>query len=117
MTYSAEFFCSSCGKKISYQKHKRSKLCDKCLDKRNNHKAKIYGKLPAGFYTEVTPSGCWCGGRIWDGYEMRSMLGSDSLRIGALISFWSPGMRETTVLYSVVQHGATGLALTIVCQQ
>ena len=111
MTYAADFYCQSCNKRITYQKHKRSGVCDKCLDKRNSHKTRKYGTLPLGWYTEVTATGCWCGGRIYDCFELRAMLRSDEIRIGTIIEYWTPGMRDATILFSVVENGQTGLAM------
>lgn len=111
MTYAAAFFCQSCGEPITYQKHKRSGHCDKCLDHANHKRSKKFGALPAGFYTEVTPSGCWCCGMIYNKDELFKALRDDAVRLGALMEYWAPGMREITVLYNVVPHGAAGLAL------
>jgi hypothetical protein len=115
VTYAADFYCTKCGKRITYQKHKRSGMCDKCLDYRNHKMTRRVAykvTLPAGFYTLVTDTGIWRGCMIYNAEEVRTALGNDDLPIGGIVEYWCPPMR-CGILYDVVPNGKTGLALVM----
>lgn len=112
MTYTAAFFCQSCATQITYQKHKRSGLCDKCLDRRNQRMTRVYKmSLPAGFYTLVTAAGIWRGCMIYNAEEVKRALGDDALPIGGIVEYWAPPMKFG-ILYDIVPNGK-GLALVM----
>lgn len=100
--------CSRCNRPIQKPTSARSEMCANCRRRfgQMHERNKSYGIPIAGFYTEVTDRLTWCGGRIWDGFEIRKLLQEDELRIGALIEYWTTSMRDGDgILYVVSADG------------